>query len=230
MESFGSNAKAIVIGANGGIGSAFIDHLNTQHNFSEVIPFARSTNGFDLCDESTIIQAAKTIADHSIDLIIIATGYLGTHPEKSLKQLSTDQFHHNFAVNTIGPALVIKHFAAKLRRDSKSVLAVLSARVGSINDNHLGGWYAYRAAKAALNMTIRCAAIELARTHHHTALVGLHPGTVDTSLSAPFQGQVKPEKLFTPPDATSRMLSVIDSITATDSGFIFAYDGQKIPY
>ena len=230
LSNFHDNATAIVIGASGGIGGGFISHLEKQGNFKDVYGLSRSQDNFDIKNEESIKKAASKFEDRSIDLIIIATGLLGTEPEKSLKDLSLDKFQDIFATNTFGPGLVIKHFAPKLKRDSRSVMAALSARVGSIADNHLGGWYAYRSAKAALNMIIRCTAIEVKRNNNNACIIGLHPGTVDTSLSKPFQGHVPNQKLFTPEYATGRMLEVINSVSTEDSGHVFAYDGEKLPY
>lgn len=221
--------KAVVIGASGGIGNAFAKNIEKRHQNIEILEFSRKLNGFDLTDEATIQSAAATLPNCDIDLIIIATGYLGLEPEKSLKDLSIDKFNEVFAVNTFGPALVMKHFVPKMARDRKSVMVALSARVGSISDNHLGGWYAYRASKSALNMLIKTTAIEIARTNKNAIIAGLHPGTVDTNLSKPFQSHVPNGKLFTPEHATERMLETINTLESSDSGYIFAYDGEKIP-
>ena len=134
-----------------------------------------------------------------------------------------------FRRNATGPALVAKHFLPLLARDRKAAFAALSARVGSIEDNRLGGWYAYRASKAALNMLIRTLSIELARSHRHALCVGLHPGTVDTALSKPFQSGVPPEKLFPPAQSARHLLAVLDRLTAEDSGSVYAWDGRRIP-
>ena len=135
----------------------------------------------------------------------------------------------SFAVNAIGPALAAKHFLPLLAEDRKSVFAALSARVGSISDNSLGGWHAYRASKAALNMILRNLAIELARRHDKAICVGLHPGTVDTGLSSPFQGSVPPGRLFSPAEAAGHLLKVVDGLSPADSGGHFAWDGRRIP-
>lgn len=230
LSSFGDDSKAIVIGASGGIGQGFVNHLKVADNFSEVIPLSRSQDGFDMVDEESIKLFADKIENQSIDLIIIATGYLGLEPEKSLKDLSMDKFQQVFAANIFGPALVMKHFAPKLKRESKSVMVSLSARVGSIGDNNLGGWYAYRASKSALNMIIRNTSIEIGRINKQAVIAGLHPGTVDTDLSKPFQGHVPSGKLFTPEFATQSMLETIDNLGQGDTGYIFAYDGQKIEF
>ena len=135
-----------------------------------------------------------------------------------------------FAVNTIGPALIAKHALPLLRRTSRAVFAALSARVGSIADNRLGGWHSYRASKAALNMLVKNLALELARTHPQALAVTLHPGTVDTALSAPFQRGVVPEKLFTPALSAGALLQVLDGLTPAQSGGLFAWDGAQVPF
>ena len=164
---------------------------------------------------------------------MVTTGvlHLGAdiQPEKSLRDLSADKFHAIFAANTIFPALAAKHFLPLLHRDKRSVFAALSARVGSISDNRLGGWYAYRASKAALNMIIKNAAIEIERRHKQAIVVGLHPGTVDSDLSKPFQSNVQQNKLFTPAFSAASLLDVVDRLTLDDSGKCFAWNGQEIP-
>jgi len=154
----------------------------------------------------------------------------GRGPEKRLADLDPAALAQAFAVNAIGPALVLKHFAPQLPREGKAVLAVLTARVGSISDNRSGGWYGYRAAKAAANQLVRTAAIEIGARRPNAICVALHPGTVDTALSAPFQRNVPEGKLFTPDFAAERLLAVIDGLTTADSGGFFAWDGEAIPY
>lgn len=189
----------------------------------------------ELLDEASIMAAARTIAaDGPLDLIIVASGALtlpgSEGPEKSLRALDPDAMAQAFALNTIGPAMIAKHFLPLFRRDRRAVFAVLSARVGSIGDNRLGGWHSYRASKAALNMIVRNCAIELVRSHPHSIAVTLHPGTVDTTLSAPFQRGLAPEKLFTPDQCAAQLLDVIDGLNPADSGGFFAWDGTLIPY
>ncbi len=222
--------KIIIIGASGGIGQAFVENCKKRYQGAEIFELSRSQTGFDLTDETSVKQAAEKFQDRDIDMIILATGFLGTEPEKSLRDLSMEKMERIFQINTFGPALVMKHFIPKLARDRKSVFAALSARVGSIGDNHLGGWYAYRASKSALNMMIRSASIEVSRTNKNAVIMGLHPGTVDTSLSKPFQSHVPDKKLFTPDHSASQMLKVIYDIDPKDTGHIFAYDGEKLVY
>jgi NAD(P)-dependent dehydrogenase (short-subunit alcohol dehydrogenase family) len=197
------------------------------------MPHGAAVPGFaDILDESSLAAAAARLGeDGPLDVVIIATGLLhapGIRPEKALRDITPEAFAELFAVNCTGPALVMKHFIPLLARDRPARLAVLSARVGSISDNRKGGWYAYRAAKAALNMVVRSAAIETARRAPLAAIVALHPGTVDTPLSQPFQSFVPVEQLFTPAHAARRLLEVLSGVAAADSGKIFAYDGSEI--
>lgn len=165
-------------------------------------------------------------------MVIVATGLLhdasGLQPEKTWRALEAGSLERSFRVNSIGPALVAKHCLPLLARDRKSVFAALSARVGSIEDNRLGGWHAYRASKAALNMLIRTLSIELAHRNPTAICVALHPGTVDTALSRPFQRGVN--TLFSPPRAATCLLEVMDDLTSEHSGQLFAWDGQRIPF
>jgi NAD(P)-dependent dehydrogenase (short-subunit alcohol dehydrogenase family) len=241
MLSFSpSRTTACVFGASGGIGSAFVAKLATDPAVAVVHAGARSVRKaagtvrpfvFDLNDEASIEAAAQKI--EAPDLTIVATGMLhssGNQPEKSLRAQTPQAYANAFAVNAIGPALIAKHVLPQLPKDRRSVFAVLSARVGSISDNRLGGWHAYRASKAALNMIVRNLAIEMARTHPQAIIVALHPGTVDTELSRPFQRGVAPGKLFTADYAAGRMLEVLGNLTPEDSGHLYAWDGARIPF
>lgn len=227
MNSFPKPLESVVLGATGGIGGALADRLEA---FGPVRRFSRA-DGVDLAEEASIQSAAETVV--APRLVVIATGHLhgpGTQPEKRLADLSSDRLAHSFAVNAIGPALVLKHFAPRLPRAGKTVIAALSARVGSIADNRLGGWYGYRASKSALNQIVRTASVELANRWPELACVALHPGTVDTALSAPFQKGVPAERLFTPQVAADHLLGVIDGLTGADTGRFLAWDGQEIPF
>jgi NAD(P)-dependent dehydrogenase (short-subunit alcohol dehydrogenase family) len=190
----------------------------------------------DLEDEASIARAAAMVEQEAgaLHLVVVASGLLHAgddlQPEKTWRSLDAGALQQAFAVNAIGPALVAKHFLPLLARERKSAFAALSARVGSIEDNHLGGWYAYRASKAALNMLIRSLAVELARRNDRAVCVGLHPGTVDTALSRPFQSNVPEGGLFTPAQAAGRLLRVLDGLSPAESGGVFAWDGQRIPY
>lgn len=222
---------AVVIGASGGLGAAMVAALEASGRFNHVHALSRST-GLDLEDEASIAAAAAGLKDGPpLGLVLVATGVLhsGAEPERSYRALDPGHMARDYRVNTIGPALVAKHVLPLLPRDQRSVFAVLSARVGSIGDNRLGGWHSYRASKAALNMILRNLAIEMARTHPQAVVAGLHPGTVDTRLSAPFQRGVKPDKLFSPARSAACLLEVIDGLNPHDSGGVFAWDGVRIP-
>lgn len=232
--------KIAVIGSSGAIGAAFVNYLHIIHPEAEIHTFSRQSHtkkhhhiiAYD--DEKTIESAAnKAHKNTPFDLVIVATGILhkGTElqPEKSLRDLSAEKFQSIFSANTIFPALIAKHFLPLLHRDKRSVFAALSARVGSISDNHLGGWYAYRASKAALNMIIKNASIEMARRHSEAIIVGVHPGTVDSPLSQPFQNHVKEGKLFTPDFAAEQLISILNGLSPKDSGKCFDWNGQEIP-
>lgn len=234
FSRFAPALNAAIFGASGGIGAAFSSLLSENPRVGSVARFSRSgadgATRFDLTDERSIADAMATITD-PLDLVIVATGALqdsAMQPEKTWRALDPDAMMHAYQVNTIGPAMIAKHALPKLRQGSKTVFASLSARVGSISDNRLGGWHSYRASKTALNMLIRNFAIELGRTNKTAIAIGLHPGTVDTDLSKPFQRNVPDGKLFTAEHSAASLLSVIDGVTGTDSGNCFAYDGKKI--
>ena len=227
-----TDISAVVIGASGGVGAAVTRALETSGRFAVIHALSRSATGLDLEDERSIADAAASVAQGPAPtLIFVATGVLhnGQAPERSYRAMTAEHLLRDYRVNTVGPALVIKHFAPLLLRDRRAVFAALSARVGSIGDNRSGGWHAYRASKAALNMLLRNLAIELGRTHREAVVAGLHPGTVDTALSAPFQKGVVEGRLFTPEHSATRMLAVLDGLTPADSGGVFAFDGARIP-
>lgn len=233
MADLAPLTDAIVIGAGGGIGAALAARLaETGHT---VVAYGRNTTPpLDLLDEASIATAAAHAATLGEPrLVIDATGFLHGHgftPEKSWRDLDPAHMAHAFAMNAIGPALLMKHFLPLLPRQGASVFATLSARVGSIGDNRLGGWYAYRASKAALNQFMRTASIELRRRAPAAICVALHPGTVDTALSAPFQRGVAPERLFTPEVSASALMRVLDGLTPEGSGGFYAWDGAEIPW
>jgi NAD(P)-dependent dehydrogenase (short-subunit alcohol dehydrogenase family) len=224
--------KAIVIGASGGIGSALADQLAELD--AHVLRLSRRHGTIDLTDEHSIEAAAEQARPGGpYDLIICAAGILhgaGLSPERSLRDLEAARLAHSFAVNAIGPALVMRHFLPLLPTTGRGVFAALSARVGSISDNRLGGWYGYRASKAALNQFVRTAAVELARTRPQAICVALHPGTVDTGMSKPFQRGVPADKLFTPAFAAVQLLAVLDQLTPADSGGFIDWAGRPVPF
>jgi len=231
----GMSGAAVIIGASGWTGGALEAALIEEGAFDIVHGFARSRSGaqhIDVTDEASIAAAAAIVArGPTPTLVIVATGLLheGEHgPEKSLKELDPAWLTRIMAVNTIGPAIVAKHFLPLMPRAGKSVFAALSARVGSISDNKLGGWYGYRASKAALNMLIKTLAIEDKRRNDRGIIVALHPGTVDTPLSRPFQGNVQPGRLFDAERAALQLLDVIEELRPPDSGKIYDFEGQEI--
>lgn len=222
---------SVVIGASGGIGGAIAQAL--EQRGEAVHRLSRAQHGLDLTDEASIAAAAAALPAPAIDRLIVATGMLHENsqgPERSLRQLDPERLMRSFAVNAIGPALILKHFSPRLRRDGPSRTALLSARVGSISDNRLGGWYGYRASKAALNQLVRTAAVEIARTRGEAVVVALHPGTVDTAMSRPFQGNVSRAQLFTPEQSAAHLLDVLDRLTPEDSGGFFDWAGEPIAF
>lgn len=238
--------NAVVVGASGGIGHAFVDLLAGMPTVATVVALSRRDPGFknakihwshvDIENETAIANTAAQVSARNapLHIVIVATGRLhdgpAFQPEKSWRGISADALEAAFRLNTSGPTLVAKHYLPLLARDGKSVFAALSARVGSIEDNHLGGWHAYRASKAALNMIIKTLSIELARRNPSAILAALHPGTVDTPLSQPFQRGVPEGKLFPPERSAALLLNVLNGLTPEDSGGLFAWDGQKLPF
>lgn len=237
--------RALVIGSGGGIGAALVDQLAASGQFDRIYAGSRRPHAarhsnvnqltIDILDYNALAEAGRQIAmAGALDLLIVATGLLhrGTdiRPEKSLRQLKVSAMAKVFAINSIGPALVAKHFLPLLARRQRAVAKFLSVRVGSIADNRLGGWHSYRASKAALNAWVRCFAIELGRGNPEVIVAALHPGTVDTPLSKPFQARVAGSSLFSAEHRAARMLGVIDLLSPTDSGGFFGWDGGPIPY
>ncbi len=235
LDTFASPLRAAVIGG-GGLGEAVAATLSTSPVAAKVIRLSRrdgADHPLDVTDETSIADAAAAVKEGgSLDLVFVATGMLHddeTSPEKSLSALDLAAMTKLYQVNAIGPATVAKHFLPLLAKGRKAAFAALSARVGSIGDNRLGGWHSYRASKAALNMLIKTMSIELRRRNPDALIVGLHPGTVASALSAPFQRGVKEHKLFTPDQSARAMLAVLDGLTPEDSGAQFAWDGARVP-
>ena len=223
--------KSIVIGATGGIGAALADALEARSG--TVTRLSRqSIPPIDLESDASIAAAAAAVArDGPFDLVLVASGVLhgdGVAPEKTFRQIDGSALEQVFRVNTIGPALVARHFVPLLRPTGRAIFAALSARVGSIGDNRLGGWFAYRESKAALNQIVKTLAIELARTHPDMLAVTLHPGTVDTALSAPFQRGLAEGQLLTPAASAALLLDTLDRLSPADSGGCFDYEGERI--
>ena len=227
--------SAIIIGASGGIGAALVDALTAAGRHDVIHAFARSApcpRAIDIADEASVAAAAAPVRNGPPPrLIIVATGLLhadGHQPERRLADIDPAWMARNFAVNTIGPALIAKYFLPLMPRSGRTIFAMLSARVGSIGDNRSGGWYSYRASKAALNQLVRSFAIAEARRNSEALVVALHPGTVDTGLSAPFQRGVPAGSLTTAPAAAANLLRTLDALTAAETGRIFAWDGSEI--
>lgn len=233
--------RAAVFGSSGGIGGALVERLAGKGirvragsrrgqcpAQANVIPFA-----FDLDDEEAIARAASEWNDDPPDLVIVATGVLtledGTGPERTFRHLDAGTMARVLQLNTIGPALIAKHVLPLFPRDAPATFAAISARVGSIGDNRIGGWHSYRASKAALNMLIRNFAIELGRTHRQAIAVGLHPGTVDTRLSEPFQSNLPEGQLTSPDQCAENLLAVLQQLTPQDSGKVFDWKGERVP-
>ena len=222
----GRAMRALVIGASGGIGGAVAAALAAGG--AEVVGLSRARDGFDITDEGSIAAGLAALAG-PFDLILVASGGLGVAgaPEKSLRALDPAAMAAEFALNATGPALVLKHGLRLMPRGGRSVFAALSARVGSIGDNRLGGWYSYRASKAALNQLIRTASVEVARTHPQAVVVALHPGTVATGLSARHLGG---HPAVPPAEAAANLLRVIGGLTPADTGGFFDWAGKPVPW
>ncbi|RVU16313.1 SDR family NAD(P)-dependent oxidoreductase [Methylobacterium oryzihabitans] len=234
--------SAVVIGASGGIGRALAAALVARGDHAPVFALSRSgapgpdgteAGRIDVTDEASVADAAGLVARAGpVGLVVVASGLLhrdGIAPEKALRALDPAAMAELFAVNAIGPALVAKHLVPLLPRSGRAVFAALSARVGSIGDNRLGGWYSYRASKAALNQILRTLAIEVARTRPEAIVAGLHPGTVGTGLSRPFRPDADAPGIFRPEESADHLLRVLDGLAPGDSGGVFAWDGQRIP-
>lgn len=245
LTTFHTRANSVVVGSSGGIGAAFVELLERDPAVNTVHACSRSAVGtptdklrclpIDItCSESIERAAALACCDGPLDLAIVATGVLHSgaelQPEKSMRQIDAASMAKIFRINTIGPALVARHFLPKMRRGHKTAFAVLSARVGSLGDNRLGGWVSYRASKAALNMVTRTLAIEHARRWPDGVVVSLHPGTVETALSAPFRERVPKDRLFTASTSAGHLLEVLDRLNPSDSGGFFAWDGSPVAF
>ena len=239
LDSFPPGGVAVIIGATGGIGRAVADAVRESGQFSDIILLSRQSDpAIDLLDETTIEAAFHHVASLGNDLRLIfdATGVLDDtlpqggvmKPEKALRAIEKNAMAHSFAVNAIGPALLLKHAAKRLPRTGKSVFATLSAKVGSIGDNRLGGWISYRASKAALNQIVRTAAIEIARNRPEARVVALHPGTVDTGLSQAYARTGL--DVLTPEESAKRLLTILDQLPIEQTGEFFSHTGDTLPW
>lgn len=249
-----NNANALIIGSSGGIGLAFVKQLLQDERFtkiygtyrhhdssSELIALANNYPNrlvclsMDITDELQVSEAVKQISVEidKLHLVINCVGLLhdgSLQPEKSLKQINSEHLMRYFQVNSIGGVLLAKHLLPLFRHSDRSIFASISAKIGSIGDNQLGGWYGYRASKAALNMFMRTVAIEYSRKSPQTIVVTLHPGTTNTRLSKPFQKNVPADKLFPVERTVTQLLGVIEKLDTGDSGQFFSWDGSKLPW
>lgn len=217
--------KALVVGASGGIGGALAKVLSARGE--DVTGLSRSVDGLDVTDEAAVARLLGAL-EGPFDRVIVATGALeigGVGPEKTLRAVAAGALAAQFALNATGPLLVLKHALRLLPRDRPARFAALSARVGSIGDNALGGWYSYRASKAALNQLIHTAAIEIARSHRQSVVVCLHPGTVATTFGAAQRGN---HPALTPAEAAAHLLAVLDGLTPADTGGFFDWQGTRV--
>jgi NAD(P)-dependent dehydrogenase (short-subunit alcohol dehydrogenase family) len=220
--------RALVVGATGGLGAALCAELEGRG--VEVLRWSRSSTGLDLTDEGSIARAAAALEGQTLDWVIVATGMLaeeGHQPERRFAELDPARMARNYAVNAIGPALLIKHLQPRLPRDRPAAVAALSARLGSIGDNGLGGWMSYRAAKAGLNQLLRCASVELRRKRPQAIVVGLHPGTVDTPLTRRFH---RGRTTATAAESARQLVNVVLGLGPEDSGGVFDYAGLPVPF
>ena len=222
------SGRALVFGASGGIGQAFSRFLEDKLGSENVVKVSRSFDGFDISDEEKILKFSESI-EGSFNLIINAIGVLQTTeegPEKTINVVKQKSMIDMITINAIGPALLLKNFSKKLDKTKFSVFVNLSARVGSITDNRLGGWISYRASKAALNQIIKTSSIEINRRNKNAICVGLHPGTVKTRFTEKFQNTTE---TISPDESVKMMMKVVENLSVDDNGYCFAYDGKVIP-
>jgi NAD(P)-dependent dehydrogenase (short-subunit alcohol dehydrogenase family) len=247
-----SQGTAMVVGASQGIGLGFVQHLLADDRIARLYATYRQPDTaadlfayrghpkltclqLEATREDGIAQTAARLKQqgHPLDLLVNCVGVLHAEdlqPEKSLRQIAPEKLLYYFQVNSLPAVLLAKHFQPLLKSNQASVFATISAKIGSIEDNRLGGWYGYRASKAALNMFLKTIAIEDSRKNPHTIVVALHPGTTDTRLSQPFQRNVPAAKLFSVDRTVSQLLTVIDQLTETDNGSFFSWDGSRLPW
>jgi len=222
------SGRALVFGASGGIGQAFSRFLEDKLGSENVVNVSRSFDGFEISDEEKILKFSESI-EGLFNLIINATGVLQTTqegPEKTINAVKQKSMIDMITINAIGPALLLKNFSKKLDKTKFSVFVNLSARVGSITDNRLGGWISYRSSKAALNQIIKTSSIEINRRNKNAICVGLHPGTVKTRFTEKFQNTTE---TISPDESVKMMMKVVENLSVDDNGYCFAYDGKVIP-
>ena len=228
-QKFSANSRVLIIGASGGIGSALAKALSSTYKINDIVTFSRSTDNLDITNENSIRSMTSTLHGE-FDLIFIATGALeidGVGPEKTILSMTPEALKAQFETNTLGPALLIKHLHTLLPRSRPSVLAVLTARVGSISDNNLGGWISYRTSKAALHQIIRTSALEIANKRKQSICVALHPGTVQTELTKKYVGT---HPSVSPDEAAQNLLNVVNSLSYEDNGQFFDWSGKQVKW
>jgi len=254
LSGYPQGINVLIAGASGGIGLAFTRQLLTENKVNRVFATHRGLSptaelvalkeqysekldnlSLDITEESQVAAIAQRIGEQveRLHLVVNCVGILHDgdfQPEKSLRHIQADNLLRYFQVNSIGAILLVKYLILLLKHSERSVMATISAIVGSMGDNQVGGWYGYRASKAALNMLLRTAAIEYKRTSPRTIVVMLHPGTTNTQLSKPFQRNVPPEKLFSCDRTVTQLLAVVDQLTEKDSGEFFSWDGSRLPW
>ncbi len=254
MNTKSTSKNILIIGASRGIGLGFVKILLERENRVNIYATYRQKETaqdlfqlqikysttlkllqLDIIEEDQISNLAKQLKQETseLDLVVNCVGILhedNINPEKSLKHINTENLLNYFQVNSIASVLLAKHLLPFFRHSHKSIFAAISAKVGSIEDNYLGGWYGYRASKSALNMFLKTISIEYKRTCPHTIVVALHPGTTDTNLSKPFQKNVPPEKLFSVERTVKQLLTIIDKLTENDTGQFFSWDGSRLPW
>lgn len=254
LDSYLNPINSLIVGASGGIGLEFTRQLLADEKVEQVFATYRGITptveleelqqnypqklqllALDITEELQIAKMTEAIRQQvtKLHFVINCVGLLhegSLQPEKSLRQIDPENLFTYFQVNSIGGILLAKHLLPLLKHSDRSILATISAKVGSIGDNQLGGWYGYRASKAALNMFLKTAAIEYKRSSPRTIIALLHPGTTDTKLSKPFQRNVPPEKLFSRDRTVRQLLAVLDKLTEADSGEFFSWDGSHLPW
>lgn len=234
LASIPEGGLAVVVGARGGLGRAFVAALRDSGRFAEIVSASRSgPEALDVTDEARVSGFAREIEARGLPLrfVIDATGFLhdeSRKPEKTWREIDAAHMAYSYAVNAIGPMLLMRELLPLLPREGKAVFATLSAKVGSIGDNRLGGWYSYRAAKAALNQLVRTASVELARRRAEAVCVALHPGTVRTGLTGPFSKTGL--DVQEPAESAARLIAVLDGLSPADSGGFFDYRGERLPW
>ena len=228
-HTFNSTSRALIIGASGGIGSALPEAINVAYGITDIVKISRSDDGLDITNEDSIKNLFESL-DGEFELIFVTTGALeinGIVPEKTILQMTPENLRAHFEINTLGPALLIKHLHKLLPKERRSILVILTARVGSIGDNNLGGWISYRTSKAAVHQIIRTSALEIKNKFKESICIALHPGTVKTNLTQKYVGN---HPSVSPDQAAKNILNVINSLSQEDTGNFFDWAGKKVEW